>query len=249
MKNIFINLKNKSKLDEINWLLIIWLISSLLTYIWIKFFGMQLDALWDAVWGLFGTLISTVVLIFVIQSYKIQSKAFSLQEKELEKTRAVLQSQEEAMKEQRIEQMIMNLLELSKNHLNDFRKILGDKKNSTLNSQKDIITSYIERTLDTHKDIQKWILDSAIYYFRTLKYIEDQIIFEYSNNSKILKKYNWLLETQITDNLRTLHWLLLNSKEWIDKNLITFEYLFSNTEIKPEDPETKPKLGIFGSNF
>lgn len=91
----------------------------------------------------------------MIQSYKIQSKAFSLQEKELEKTRAVLQSQEEAMKEQRIEQMIMNLLELSKNHLNDFRKILGDKKNSTLNSQKDIITSYIERTLDTHKDIQK----------------------------------------------------------------------------------------------
>jgi hypothetical protein len=225
MTKAFINFKNKTKLfllDEINGLLFIWLISCSLIYIWIKSWGFQLDVLWNAVWGIFGTLISTIVLIFVIESYKIQSKAFSLQENELEKTRVVLQSQEEAIKEQKIQSLVIELLKMSDKHLIDFEKFLIGIY--TWWSTSWLFKSYIANGNDLENHYDQKLLSPLLSYFKTLKYIEELIINTYPDENNTIKdRMISLVKNQINlDIIKAYPKLKLH-----DPDFITFDYLFS----------------------
>lgn len=129
--------------------------------------------------------------------------------------------------------MIISLLELSRNHLNELKDTLLKSKFPTPNGQ-DLIYLYTQNSPNLEEDIQKGILNNAIYYFRTLKYIESVIIKESWKDKVLLNNYIGLLESQITDNLRELHWLLLGIKNWIDRDKITFKYIFNNTMIEPK---------------
>jgi len=68
-------------------------------------------------------------------------------------------------------------------------------------------------------------------------------------NEDLLPDYISLLESQITDNLRTLHWFLLGAKTWVDKVKITFQYLFEDNAQYPEKKVvTKRPLRIYGQH-
>lgn len=137
------------------------------------------------------------------------------------------------------------MLELAQNHLNSFRDTLIKWYFSTP-AWRDVVSLYTQNTPNIEQDTKDGVLNNAIYYFRTLKYIESMIVKEFNEDKGLLNDNIWLLESQITENLRNLHWLLLNSKIWNDKEMITFEYIFSNQEIDPKSlkQDNGPKLFI-----
>jgi len=193
----------------------IWFISCVLIMLTIYFsndYNLNLNLVGDAMWWIFGTLISTIVLVFVVESYKLQKK-------ELEDTRKVLKWQEDTMREQRVQSLVIELLSLSQRHLDSF-------------ISKNDITQYLRTSTaeKISKDLLEWELNSIINHFRTLKYIESIIENEYKNDDLKMKQYLYLIESQINDNIRVLYNSIIGLKEWVDKELITFNYLF---KVKP----------------
>lgn len=217
--------------DKIEGFIVIWV----LTFLWISVLVilfnkyLKLNEVGDALWGIFGTLISTLVFIVVVQSYKLQKE-------ELKKTTDALEWQEDAMKEQKLQSMTISLLELSQNHLSNFRDTLVASKFSTPH-WRDVISLYIQGSPTIEIDIKEWILNNAIYYFRTLKYIESMIIEESLWNHLLLRSYISLLESQVTDNIRSLYNELIWIKTGIDLEKIRFKYLFKS--LASESKETK----------
>jgi hypothetical protein len=78
------------------------------------------------------------------------------------------------MREQKMQAMVISLLELSQNHLNNFRDALISSKFSTPQGR-DLISLYVQGSPNIDIDIREGILSGAIYYFRTLKYTEELI--------------------------------------------------------------------------
>lgn len=108
----FVEIYNSLRSNKSEGILWIWLIVCWTIITVIYFWGnddLQLNLVGDAMWWIFGTLISTIVLIFVIESY-------NLQKKELEETRKVLEWQEGAMNEQRFQDNFFRLIELFNSH-------------------------------------------------------------------------------------------------------------------------------------
>lgn len=179
---------------------------------------------WDSFWVI-NSLISLVTVFLVYKAYSLQRWAFKLQETELKETHKVLKSQEEAMTEQKVQSLIVELLGLSKSHLENFTTYLKELYPTAKDDLIVVFLGYIDKHL-LIESIKWWRLNNAINYFRTLKYIESLIVDTYRNDDKKIEFYIWLIESQITDNIRSLYNAIITVKEGIDLDKITFEYLF-----------------------
>lgn len=231
--------KEKNIIYIIFWIWILFLVAS---FVLSSTFESKYEWLWkinpgtwgDSFWGI-NSLISLITFFLVYKTFWLQKDMLTSQEKELKETKEEMRWQKETMRDQKLQTMVISLLELSRNHLIEFKDTLEKSKFCTPNG-KDLISLYIQNNPNISQDSKDWILNNAIFYFRTLKYIEQLIINESLWDIIIIKTYINLLESQITENLRTLHGLLIDSKEWVDKNLITFKYLFNNKSIHIDNP-------------
>ncbi len=209
------------KSNEIEWVLIIWGIF----FFWVAFLVIflnerfHLNEIWDAMWGIFGTLISTCVFIFVVHSYKLQKE-------ELRKTNEALMWQGESMKDQKMQSLTIELLSLCQNHLETFK---SEQSKIYPTSYGDMVQVFLANTNTEDEiklNIRKGGLTSMIKYFRTLKYAEDMICKTYSWNEEKIKIYIDLLDSQITDNIKRLYNTIYKMKTGLDSEKISFTYLF-----------------------
>lgn len=201
--------------------IILWFI----TFCYILSFNksLELNLVWDAIGWIFGSFISTIVLIFVVRSYQLQKT-------ELLETRKILEWQEEAMKEEKIQSLVIELLTLSQKHIENFIKHDLYVKYPT--AAGNLIEAYNTNRTDTEveSDVKNSAINSIISYFRTLKYIEDLIFNNYGDNTSKRDDYLQLLESQITKDIRMLYVRLSKLKSWKDLEKIQFQYLFNQLD-------------------
>lgn len=219
------------KSNKIEWFLVLWLLAFLSIYALVLLSAdkVKLNIVWDAMSGIFWTLISTLVFIFVVQSY-------SLQKEELKKTTEALEGQESAMKEQKMQSLVIELLTLSQSHIENFRNDLRKLFTSSNTDPITLLYNSYSSEGELIQNIKNWRLNNLISYFRTLKHIESLLILNYADNRRILQDYIELLDSQITDNIRSLYDKLIKVKTGIDLEKIRFEYLF-----KPLPPSFEEK--------
>ncbi len=211
LKEFYILLKS----DEIEGILAIWWVVLVTIIILMNFCKINLNEVWDAMWGIFGTFISTIVLIFVISSYKLQKE-------ELKKTTDALEGQEKSMKEQKIQSLIIELLKMSDKHLMDFEKFLIGIYPWWSTSW--LLKSYIANGNDLENHYDQKLLSPLLSYFKTLKYIEELITSTYPHENDIVRNGMLsLVKNQINlDIIKAYPKLKLH-----DANFIAFDYLFS----------------------
>lgn len=110
MFNYFKKIRDELNLDYTKFM-ITWVFCWTLLAITIKksSWELKLNELWDAMWWIFWTLISTLVFVFVLKTYYLQKE-------ELEKTTEALEGQEKVMNEQRFQDNFFRLIELFNQH-------------------------------------------------------------------------------------------------------------------------------------
>ena len=104
-------------------IIIVWLL--FLASFWFFIFKYSekfaLNNLWDAMWGIFWTLISTLALIFVAYSYLIQRETLKVQKAELEATRKEFIEQTNTLKKDNFENTFFKLTEKQSNLIEYFQ--------------------------------------------------------------------------------------------------------------------------------
>ena len=89
--------------------------------LWYSSEGFKLNSLWDSMWWIFWTFISTLTLIFVAYSYHTQKEAFVLQKVELEATRKEFEEQTNTLKKDNFENTFFKLTEKQSNLIEYFQ--------------------------------------------------------------------------------------------------------------------------------
>lgn len=125
---------------------------------------------WDSFWGI-NSVVAIITLLIVFKTYH---------------------TQKEITKEQKLQSLISELLSLNRQHFKNFEQEYNNLGNS--------LETTLQNSLpDEEKDrfiawIEDWKLNSIIYYFQTLKYLEDKIYKDFQNKKEIRKEYIRLIE-------------------------------------------------------
>ncbi len=185
----------------------LWILSVI--YFWSSPKGLNLNLVGDAMWWIFGTLISTIVLIFVIESYRLQKE-------ELKKTTEALEGQEWAMNEQRFQDHFFRLIELFNS--NKRKLVYKYSYNESLErfSFEDILSKLLEWIIN-------WRLGSQSFTWSDFKFSNDIGNEDDTLERRYINLFN-RIDGQITKN-QILQYMKLLSQihktiefSWLEEN-------------------------------
>lgn len=213
--NPFLDIYQLLKSDKTESILWLWFIVCALIMFVIYIsnnYSLNLNLVGDAMWGIFWTLISTIVLIFVIESYRLQKE-------EIKKTTEALEGQENAMILQQVQSMVIEGLKMSNNHLRDLETFIKQTHSSW---ESMLLRSYIRNWDDLERDYKKWRLDMLLSYFQTLSFIEELITKSFTKSEANRANLLQLSKAQISKDIFEVY----NRISIIDTELPKIKYLF-----------------------